>query len=133
MNTIDPFHVSRDVTRDNMNVVRRNRVVNGGRIRAQTMYASVTAADSYSPPDEGVVEMPYEGNISITVTDNASPTGSGDITVRNPFVTATTVSTITSAPSGSSATATSGVGQVVLANVIAGVYVLSVGNQTGAN
>lgn len=126
-NPVDPFHVARDVTRDNINVVRRQRLVNGGRIRAQTMYA--TAA--LSGLSTTIVNMPYEGNLNITVS---GATNGDTIVVRNPFVTATTTSELSVIPGGA-ASAASGVGQVVitLTTAATGVYVLSVGNQNGAN
>lgn len=128
-NPVDPFHVTRDVTRDNINVVRRQRLVNGGRIRAQTMYATAALAGLATT----IVNMPYEGNLNITVT---GATANDTIVVRNPFVVGNASNAVlTSEPSGAVTTITKAAGQVEIAldTAVNGTYVLSVGNQTGSN
>lgn len=133
MNRKDPFHINRDVVRDNVTVTHKLRLTNEAEIRARKFYATANVND------DGVaaVNMPYSGNLYLTVNDS-SPAASPPplIIVSNPFITGDTYTklTVSSQPVGATAilTATSpGEAALLLGGTtIGGEYVLSVGEQS---
>ena len=74
-NRKDPFHVNRDVARDNVRVVRKVRLPRGGQIYARTQYASADNSGGTV-----TVDMPYTGHLFLTVT------GGSFVIINNPFV-----------------------------------------------
>jgi len=132
----DPFHVNRDVVRDNLTVTRKVRLPRGAQIRAQCMFAlaDLTSIPT-SPPSitNAAVNMPYTGTIKITVVE---PSGGDVVTLANPFITgaATQPIVLNSSPDATATLSESDPGQVVLnlTGGVEGVYIISVGVQTDA-
>nr|QBK87728.1 MAG: hypothetical protein LCMAC202_00640 [Marseillevirus LCMAC202] len=117
----DPFHVNRDVVRDNLFVVRKLRLPRGAQIRARQQFA--TAENN---PSEGVVPMPYTGTLCLTSL------GTGNVLINNPFVKLTTPVVLNSGP-GAAVVAVTSPGQITLSgNVQPGVYKIVVGVATDA-
>ncbi len=123
----DPFHVNRDVVRDNLAIVRKLRLVRGAQIRARQQFATVDNGSSGAS-----VEMPYTGTLCLTVD-----TGGNDIIINNPFVRFTplpiTPVVLNSAPGASTISVTSA-GQITLTGggIGAGPYKIVVGTATDA-
>ena len=123
-NRKDPFHVNRDVVRDNVRVVRKLRLPRGAQIRARAQFASV---NNYNPGSS--VNMPYTGHLFLTVSG-----GGNSILINNPFVksSAIPVEVSPSVPGGISVT---GPGQITLAGAVAASgtpYEIVVGRATDA-
>lgn len=133
MNRKDPFHINRDVVRDNVTVTRKLRLSNEAEIRARKFYATANVNDD----GMAAINMPFAGNLYLTVNDT-SPASSPPpmIIVSNPFITGETFTklVVSSQPSGADASFTaSSPGEAVLllgGTTIGGEYVLSVGEQT---
>jgi hypothetical protein len=117
-NRKDPFHVNRDVVRDNLTVVRKLRLPRGAQIRARRMYATADSSGGVA-----TVSMPYTGHLNLTVT-----AGGNDIIVNNPFVTSQTYLSISSGSPGS--VSYTNPGQFTLSGLAAGNYVINVGRPT---
>nr|QBK87727.1 MAG: hypothetical protein LCMAC202_00630 [Marseillevirus LCMAC202] len=122
----DPFHVNRDVVRDNLFVVRKLRLPRGAQIRAQQQFATAVNNSMASPPPAAMVPMPYTGTLCLTVL------GTNDVIINNPFVKLTTPVVVNS-PIGAGTASVTSPGQITLTGIIApAVYKIVVGVATDA-
>ncbi len=129
----DPFHINRDVVRDNLTVTRKLRLPRGAQIRAQCMFA---LADLTGAITNAAVNMPYTGTIKITVVEPTVGSPPDTVTIANPFITgaATQPIVLNSGPDATATLSEPDPGQVVLnlTGGVEGVYTISVGVQTDA-
>lgn len=116
--------VYRDNTRTNVNINRRQRLPTNAVIRVSKMTAN---ADLVGGTGSTTVNMPYEGNLHLTVTNSVCD---DIIVINNPFVQTTSTVVISSQPIYSNATFTREQGRILLTlnGITDGLYILSVGD-----
>ena len=80
-NRKDPFHVNRNVNRDNLNAVRNARLPRGAQSRSRAQYSTA----DFTGPEAPIIFMPYTGNIIIILT--GEPDDFDQLLINNPFIT----------------------------------------------